>query len=109
MIEPTPPNPERFPSLGLGVQCIAHPARLHFRPSCVTCLPRRDPLHILTVAKPYVEGKTQWPAAVEYDYACGAHELRLLIPYLRPPEIAAVASGPARLAFAHRGDAIYFC
>jgi hypothetical protein len=66
-------------------------------------------MHILTVGKPYMEGQTHWPEAVEYNYRGGSHELRLFYPNLRPQEIAAVESGPARFAFARRGDVIYLC
>jgi hypothetical protein len=70
---------------------------------------RRGTVYALTVGKPYIEGKTGWPEAVEYNYRGGAHELRLFYPDLRPAEVADVQEGPARFAFAVAGDVIFFC
>lgn len=70
---------------------------------------RDDAYHTLTVGRPYIESKTQWPEAVEYNYRSGSHELRLFYPNLSAQEIADVGRGLVRLAFAVRGDVIYLC
>lgn len=66
-------------------------------------------MQALAVGKPYIEGKTSWPEAVEYNYRGGSHELRLFYPQLQPREIADVARGPARFALATRGDLVILC
>lgn len=65
--------------------------------------------YALSVGKPYIEGKTNWPEGVEYNYRGGGHELRLFYRDLTPKEYDAIASGPARFAFAVSGDVIFFC
>jgi len=64
---------------------------------------------VVSVGKPYVAGKTNWPAGVEYNYLSGGHELRLFYPDLTPAEYDAIATGAARFAFAVSGDVIFFC
>ena len=60
------------------------------------------------MGKPYIEGKTHWPEGVEYNYRGGGHELRLFYRDLTPKEYDAIASVPARFAFAVSGDVIFF-
>jgi len=64
---------------------------------------------ILSVGKPYIEGRTSWPEHVEYNYRGGGHELRLFYPNLTPAELEAFQGGPARFALAVRDDVIFFC
>lgn len=66
-------------------------------------------MQVLAVGKPYIEGKTSWPEAVDYNYRSRTHELRLFYPNVQPREIADVARGPARFALAVRGDVILLC
>jgi hypothetical protein len=66
-------------------------------------------VYTLTVGKPYLEGRTDWPERVEYNYRGGGHELRLFYPDPRPDEIADYREGPARFAFAVAGDVVFFC
>jgi hypothetical protein len=52
--------------------------------------------HKLQVDKPYIPGRTSWPAGPEYNFRAGTHELRLFFDNLSNREVLDVRRAPAQ-------------
>lgn len=63
-------------------------------------------MHSISVGRPYIEGRSSWPEASEYNYAANGHELRLFWPSPSDAETAAVRGGRMDLAILVRQPVI---
>lgn len=64
-------------------------------------------MHAFEVGKPYIEGKTRWEEAADYNFRGGEHELRLFFNNPNPQEVEMIRFGLSRFALAVTGPVIW--
>lgn len=66
-------------------------------------------MEILTVGKPYIEGKTGYQEGLDFNYRCATYELRMFLARPQPHELDDILHGPVRFSLATVQNAIFLC